>query len=768
MVSADGIECDPKKIEAMKNWPIPETVTDVRSFLGFTNHYRHFIEGYAKIAKSLNQLISRENASHKKKNVEWTRECQLAFDRLKEKCTQTPILAYAKYKRPFIVYTDASESGLGAILYQKDEAGLKRVIAYASRTLNPSERKYPTHKLEFLALKWAITDRFHEYLYRGTFDVYTDNTPLTYILTSAKLDATGQRWVASLANYDFQLFYKTGKSNVEADALSRIKHNNYQQVPVEVVKAVTTSVSLNGLTNFIPLSNPVISKTASVPEPKQMTNQQWQQEQQNDNVIHQVLEALAHKKKSSQYGNEQVKTILRHRESLIVRNKLLYWKYVDSATAIGILQFVLPQHFRHQALQACHGNVGHLGIERTTHLLKDRFYWPNMQKDIEKYIQQCSRCLHFKTLLEKAEMHPFEATRPWELIHIDSLTIEAPQNSKSGKDVNILVITDHFTRFAQAIVTTSQKASVVAKVLWDQFFMNYGIPEKILSDQGRNFESKLIEELCLLSQVNKLRTTPYRPQTNGSCERFNRTLISIVGTLLDEHKSCWVQHVPTLVHAYNCTRNNATGYSPYYLLYGHKPLLPIDIEFGVKFPEVSDSITMNYVKKLKNRLEWTYRKAADNSRKENQRAKFNFNKSVQCSKLEVGDIVMVRAVGFRGKHKITDRWEDNLYKVLSQREDGLPVFQVQNLSMGQEKTLHRNLLYPVQHDLDSENTMPKDCHLPGADTLDEVYQGPVTCSRTKLLMKANMVMNEHFNIAPSDVPSFTSPVWLELCYQFWY
>ena len=256
-----------------------------------------------------------------------------------------------------------------------------------------------------------------------------------------------------------------------------------------------------------------------------------------------------------------------------------------------------------------------------------------MQKDIEKYIQQCSRCLHFKTLLEKAGMHPFEATHPWELIHIDFLTIEAPMSSKSGKDVNIFVITDHFTRFAQAIVTASQKASVVAKVLWDQFFMNYGILEKILSDQGRNFESKLIEELCLLSQVKKLRTTPYRPQTNGSCERFNRTLISMIGTLLDEHKSCWVQHVPTLVHTFNCTRNNATGYSPYYLLYGHKPLLPIDIEFGVKFPEVSDSITTNYVKKLKNRLEWAYRKAADNSQKEKQRARLNFDKNVRCSKL---------------------------------------------------------------------------------------------------------------------------------------
>ena len=146
--------------------------------------------------------------------------------------------------------------------------------------------------------------------------------------------------------------------------------------------------------------------------------------------------------------------------------------------------------------------------------------------------------------------------------------------------MNILIITDHFMRYAQAIVTTSQKASVVAKVLWDQFFMNYGIPGKILSDQGRNFESKLIEELCLINQVKKLRTTPYRPQTKGSCKRFNRTLIAMIGTLPDDHKNCWIQHVPTLVHAYNCTRSNATGYSPYYLLSGCRPLLPIDIKFG--------------------------------------------------------------------------------------------------------------------------------------------------------------------------------------------
>ena len=136
--------------------------------------------------------MSGDNANRKKALIEWTEECQTAFNKLKDLCTSTPILAYANYRKPFQLQTDASDLGLGAVLYQKDENDHQRVIAFASRSLSNTERNYPAYKLEFLALKWAITDRFHEYLYGGQFDVYTDNNPLTYILTSAKLDATGQ------------------------------------------------------------------------------------------------------------------------------------------------------------------------------------------------------------------------------------------------------------------------------------------------------------------------------------------------------------------------------------------------------------------------------------------------------------------------------------------------------------------------------------------------------------------------------------------------
>ena len=150
-------------------------------------------------------------------------------------------------------------------------------------------------------------------------------------------------------------------------------------------------------------------------------------------------------------------------------------------------------------------------------------------------------------------------------------------------------------------MTSSQKASHVVKTLLNQFFVHYGFPEKILLDQGRNFESQLISELCELTQVKNLRTTPYQSEGNGSCERFNRTPISILGTLPEDFKSEWTQHISTLVYAYNCTHSNATGFSPYYLLYGRHPLLPMDTEFGVFVPELAEAVTYKYVQNLKKR-----------------------------------------------------------------------------------------------------------------------------------------------------------------------
>ena len=145
--------------------------------------------------------------SKKKAAIQWNSKCQQAFDELKRLCTTTPILAYADFTKPFKLHTESCGSGLGAVLYQTHEVGTDAAIAYVSRSLSKAESHYPVHKLEFLALKRVVVEKFYEYLYGSTFDVYTENNPLTYILTTAKLDAASHHWVASLANYNFQLHY---------------------------------------------------------------------------------------------------------------------------------------------------------------------------------------------------------------------------------------------------------------------------------------------------------------------------------------------------------------------------------------------------------------------------------------------------------------------------------------------------------------------------------------------------------------------------------
>ena len=195
VVSKEGVSTDPEKIKAVTEWPQPNTVTEVRSFLGFVSYYRRFIPNFSKVAKPLNKLLQNLEGtpSQKKKfKVYWGLEQQEVFETLQRLCTESPILAYADFKAPFVLCTDASGDGLGAVLDQVQD-GQKRVIAYASQSLSRSERNYSVHKLEFLALKWAITDKFHEYLYGSEFQVYTDNNLLTYVLTTAKLDATGHR-----------------------------------------------------------------------------------------------------------------------------------------------------------------------------------------------------------------------------------------------------------------------------------------------------------------------------------------------------------------------------------------------------------------------------------------------------------------------------------------------------------------------------------------------------------------------------------------------
>ena len=255
LVSKDGIRTDPSKIEALQKWPGSTSTQDVRQFIGFAGFYRRFIPDFSKVAKPLHDLLKgvpskrckqkslsqRKSPTNSSVPFRWTGEHQEVFQKLINLLSSTPVLAFADFNLPFILHTDASGSGISGVLYQEQE-GQKRPIAFASRSLSAAESRYPAHKLEFLALKWAVTDKFKEYLYGSKFTAYTDNNPLTYILSSAKLDAIGQRWVAELANFDFSITYRAGKHNIDADALSRISQVKQDTSDVKSINFVLPEV----------------------------------------------------------------------------------------------------------------------------------------------------------------------------------------------------------------------------------------------------------------------------------------------------------------------------------------------------------------------------------------------------------------------------------------------------------------------------------------------------------------------------------------------
>ncbi|XP_076745452.1 retrovirus-related Pol polyprotein from transposon opus [Maylandia zebra] len=757
VVSRNGVRTDPEKISALKTWPVPQTLRELKSFLGFAGYYRRFVKGYSSIVKPLHNLTSGYPPSHKKSKVNarqsahqyhdpkdpfggrWTPACQEAFESVIQSLTTAPVLAFADPQKPYILHTDASTTGLGAVLYQEQEGQL-RVIGYASRGLSRSENRYPAHKLEFLALKWSVTEKFSDYLYGNHFTVVTDSNPLTYILTSAKLDATSYRWLAALSTFSFKLLYRPGKQNGDADGLSRRPHggladdlksqkeieriqqftqdhlcdpDNINAVNQSVVKAIcerqfTYSVSPDNereadadcvaLVEVLAVSPSAVPDSygqeeqfGGLPTIPHLTEAELADEQRADQCIKHVISQI-------EYGDTPPPTVrtqlpelpllLRELNRLELRNNVLYRRRQERSQKT--YQLVLPAELRNTVLTSLHDHMGHMGVDRTLDLVRSRFYWPRMALDVERKVKTCGRCVRRKARPERAApLVNINTTRPLELLCMDFLSLEA---DRSGTK-DILVITDHFTKFAVAIPTPNQKARTVARCLWENFMVHYGIPEKLHSDQGPDFESRTIKELCQVAGIHKVRTTPYHPRGNP-VERFNRTLLDMLGTLRDQDKSCWRDHVRPLVHAYNCTRNEVTGFSPYELMFGRQPRLPVDLAFNLPVQEEQHSSHSEYVQKLKSRLKESYKLAMDKAAKMAHKNKMRFDRHVTASDLEAGDRVLVRNVRIRGKHKISDKWEHTVHVVV-RRAGNLPVYTVKPENKdGPLRTLHRDLLLP--------------------------------------------------------------------------
>ncbi|XP_024146840.2 uncharacterized protein LOC112157953 [Oryzias melastigma] len=731
IVSEKGIATDPEKVAAVKNWPEPTDLKSLRSFLGFCGYYRRFIANYSSIVRPLTELTKGYPSTQKSKKKlpkdhpktylkpsepfkeHWDEACHKAFKTIIDRLINAPVLAFADPSKPYILHVDASMNGLGAVLNQEYPEGLKPV-AFASRKLSESERNYPVHQLEFLALKWAVVEKFHDYLYGARFTVRTDNNPLTYVLTTAKLNAVGHRWLAALATYDFNIQYRPGRHNIDADLLSR-QYSNLEQwtdVPQSAIKAICKHETTTSFRFADQLGIPPTAIPEAYAFPVSMNTQSYDQLSSKEIQVAHDLDPVIGIIKQAIHKNDQtvsVKTdspdtalLWREKSKLHLKDGLLY-RMRKTSSGVENKQLILPERYRTSVMKSLHDECGHLGVEKTSELLKDRFYWPRMNTDIEQYIKTCGRCVSRKTLPQRSSpLNQITSNGPLDLVCIDFLQIEPDSKGIA----NVLIITDHFTRYAQAFPTKDQKSITVAKVLWEKYFVHYELPARIHSDQGRDFESRLIKDLLSMLGIRKSQTSPYHPQGEAQPERFNRTLLSMLGTLESVKKQNWSQHISQLVHAYNCSKNESTGYSPYFLMFGRNARLPVDICFGVAFDENAETSHLQYVDKMKKELKKAYHLATESANKTHLRNKSRYDQCVRDQPLQEGDRVLVRNVGLTGKHKLQDRWKPIPY-VIVKKLANLPVYKVKpEQGPGSVKTLHRDHLLPIGYLVRLPETTP--------------------------------------------------------------
>ena len=451
-VSKKGVLPSKKNLEAIAECPPPDTYTKVKSFVGLVGHYRCFIKGFANIAAPLYDLTSGENKDKKSGHLDLPPEAHEVFDHLKAACLQAPILSFHHFSKPSLLEMDASGKGLGAVLSQKQSNGRYHPIAYASHIMNETEQRYHSNKQEFLALKWAVTKQFHEYLSpygknRNEFVVRTDNNPLTYIFSTANLDAAGQRWVAHLASYNFTLEYQKGKDNTVADFLSCMddhlmegKVQDYlSKIPYLGVKAVLDNAVMplvdraeQGVQPNQGCQNACQEETLDARPVRLVTTNvtDWKLEKKEDPVLYQVVK---YRKASCETFKEALFKVtdqkattayVKSKEQLIMKNGLLYRQSKQGPIQETVFQFVVPQIHRSAALDGCHHEAAHQGQRRSLSLMQEQFWWPGMARDLRNCIKKCDHCRKFEAAPPIAPLKPLTCSRPGELFHVDFTSIK--------------------------------------------------------------------------------------------------------------------------------------------------------------------------------------------------------------------------------------------------------------------------------------------------------------------------------------------------------
>ena len=639
IISEKGISTDPEKLKRIQEWPTPRNQNDVRSFLGYATYYRKFIRNFAKVADPLNKLLQKDHTFH------WSSLCEESFTLLKKAFSDVVTLAYPNFSKPFIVDTDASDVGIGAVLSQLNTANVEQPVCYFSRSLSKPERKYAVTRKEMLALVDSLR-HFRCYLLGKKFTVRTDHSALQWLRTFKEPVGQVARWIERLAEYDFDILHRPGIKHGNADALSRYPH------AVSTVSAEEIWV------------------------PPRIRND-FRKLQASDSLTSVLLQWL---KKAARPSADEVDGLS--------RDLKYYWARFDELSVVdGILgiqnytedgsnvQFcaIVPHGAKQEILELAHSSPvgGHFGISKTIDKLKQRFHWTQLARDVKEWCMRCPTCNRHKThKTNRAPMLPIYTGEPFERVAMD---IIGPLPRTKRENRYVLTVVDHFTKHAEAYALPDQEATTIARVFLNEFVARYGVPYVIHTDQGTNFESNLFKELCKMLGISKTRTSPYHPQCDGQVERMNRTLIELLKLNVDNPTENWDLELGLTLMAYRSAVQSSTGYTPFYLLYGREMRLPLDIIY--RSPN-EDKCHSEYVQYVKRTLEISYETAREKLNLSHERQKDYYDRRTHGERFKAGDSVWLwspvaqKGVApkfhepWTGPFKVTKRLSDVTYEIL--------------------------------------------------------------------------------------------------------
>ena len=619
VISKHGIQVDPLKTDMVKHFPTPTDPTSVRSFLGLASYYRRFVPRFAAVAAPLHRLTKKDE------KFEWSEECETAFCRLKSLLTEAPVLVYPRFGEgeQFLLETDASGIGLGAVLSQKQSDGKYHPVAYASRSLQPNEKNYPISELETLAIVWAVK-YFRAYLLGHPCTVLTDHAACVSLLNTPRPSAKLARWAMAIQEMDLLIKHRSGKSNAGADALSRYPGGVADTNAVVADSADIPEVDMTGDSELFELSDVTKQKL------KDLSNLQRSCAQLKHMYSYLSEGTLPEEEKLAR------KIVLESRHFDLLDGVLHH----ENPHRPGKWCLTVPVSLRSALLEDAHNGLfaGHLGEKRVYDRLRRNYWWQGLRSDVRAHCRSCLTCATRRGVgrATRPPLQPVPVGGPFHCVGVDILKLPLTYDGNQY----VLVFIDYLTKWVEAFPIQDQKAETVARVMVEEVICRHGAPECLLSDRGTNFLSELVTEVCRLLQIKKLNTSGYHPQTDGLVERFHQTLMSMLSKYVEKHARDWDRYLSYMLYAYRVTAQESTRESPFFLLYGRDARQPV--EEALECPNAAYLIDLDdYKSELVQGLSSAWKTAAECIESAQKHQKTVYDRKAKTVGYRVGDRVLV-------------------------------------------------------------------------------------------------------------------------------